>query len=190
MRDVILTNISDDSWSGRTGPPPGGGVVRGAPYDHCNELVPLTSFCVQDQASWIRPFVFVYLLVGSWIRGRTSCRMKCTARCPDAARLNHSPPVIALPQHRCEPARVVFNFVVYIIKSTSSHHGACTSYTNRIPMKRAARTQASGMGWISADLLQHLQGVYRICVPPLSSTATRFRKMLSYLVRLCCPQNP
>ena len=27
-----------------------------------------------------------------------------------------------------------------------------------------ARTQASGLAWISADLLQHFQGVYRICI--------------------------
>ena len=38
--------------------------------------------------------------------------------------------------------------------------------------------------WISADLLQHLQGVYRICVPPPSSTAVRFCRMLSDCVLL------
>ena len=52
----------------------------------------------------------------------------------------------------------------------------CTSCTHLMCIKRAALTQASGTGWISADLLQHFQGVYciRVLVPPLSSTAVRF----------------
>ena len=44
---------------------PEGGDVRGAPYDHCAELEPLSPLCVQDQASWIRAVVFGYLLVAS-----------------------------------------------------------------------------------------------------------------------------
>ena len=39
-----------------------------------------------------------------------------------------------------------------------------TNCTHRMCIEWAARTQAPGLGWISADLL-HLQGVYRICVP-------------------------
>ena len=42
-----------------------------------------------------------------------SCRIKCTARYPEAARLNQSTRAIALLQHRCEPPWVVRNFVVY-----------------------------------------------------------------------------
>ena len=59
MRDLILTSIRDDSWSGRIGPE-GGGDVRGEHYDHCAELESLFFLCVQDRASWIRAFVFVY----------------------------------------------------------------------------------------------------------------------------------
>ena len=68
---------------------------------------------VQDQASWIRAFVFVYPLEASWITGPMSGRAKCTARYPDAARLNHSTRAIALLQHSCEPPSVVRNFVVH-----------------------------------------------------------------------------
>ena len=39
-------------------------------------------------------------------------------------------------------------------------------------------TQASGLGRISADLLQHIQRVYRVCATPLSSTAVTFCQIL------------
>ena len=70
----------------------------------------------------------------------------------------------------------------YIKESRSSDHGACTSCTHRTYIKWATRTESPGLAWISADILQHLKGVNRIFLPPLSSTVARFCRMLSYML--------
>ena len=88
-------------------------------------IIVLSSSLYLPYAFRIKPlgsgfFIFVYLLVASYIRGPMSCRIECTAHYLDAARLNHSTWAIALPPHGCGPPLVVCNFVVYYEKQIFS----------------------------------------------------------------------
>ena len=101
-----------------------------------------------------------------------NCRIKCIARYPDARRdltvresLNPGHLSAAKNSSMNEPfGGILSRRLKLYSKSRSYHHGACSSCTYRMCMKCAARTRVSRLEWMSADLLQHFLGVYRLYV--------------------------